>query len=201
MSVKVRKKLSAVFEDCLVKQKDYGLVKNGTLGTNTTSKVFVKVYYESFCPDSEDFILQQLFPTYEKLYDSGIFNLSLIPSGNVEETKKSDQWVFKCQHGKQECLGNLIEICAISELGSIVKWMPYIYCLQKRKATPENAVICAKEQGFDYGQIKSCIDGPLGNKLQHEMVLKTAALKPPHTFIPWITINDVSLLFILESIC
>ena len=28
-----------------------------------------------------------------------------------QETKEGDQWVFECQHGPNECLGNVIMVC------------------------------------------------------------------------------------------
>ena len=41
----------------------------------------------------------------------GVLNVGLYPYGNAEETKKADgSWKFTCQHGKHECLGNLIEV-------------------------------------------------------------------------------------------
>ena len=31
--------------------------------------------------------------------------------------------------------------------------------------------------------------GPLGKKLMHKLAVKTASLNPPHTYVPWLTIN------------
>lgn len=46
--------------------------------------VLVDVYFESLCPDSEKFIKEQLFPTYEKFAGKNILNISLVPYGNAE---------------------------------------------------------------------------------------------------------------------
>lgn len=41
--------------------------------------VSLEVYYETMCPDSVDFIVQQLHPTLQKI--GAIMNVSLIPYG------------------------------------------------------------------------------------------------------------------------
>ena len=46
--------------------------------------VDVDVYFESLCPDSEKFIKEQLFPTYEKFAGKDILNITLVPYGNAE---------------------------------------------------------------------------------------------------------------------
>ena len=45
---------------------------------------------------------------------------------------------------------------------------------------------------IDYEAVKSCAGGSLGNKLEHEMAVKTDNLKPPHEYVPWITLNGVN---------
>ncbi len=76
-----------MLEDCQIKWKIDRNKTESVSNVTIAAKVDVKVYYESFCPDSEDFILKQLYPTYEKIYNSGIFSLSLIPYGNAEVRK------------------------------------------------------------------------------------------------------------------
>lgn len=52
---------------------------------------------------------------------------------------------------------------------------------------------CAKKMKINLSPISDCASGDLGNGLLHQMALRTAALDPPHTYVPWITINDVSI--------
>lgn len=158
---------------------------------DSVPKVDVALYYESLCPDCQLFIRQQLYPTYLKIGD--IFNLTLVPYGNAEETKRGDKWVFQCQHGPNECLGNLIETCAISLLKNISVSFPFVHCFEvtiERSGDPKSvAEHCAKSSGIDYAPIEACVNGPQGNELEHEMAQKTDALEPQHEYVPWVTIN------------
>ena len=44
--------------------------------------VNIQVYYESLCPDSINFITQQLYPTYQTL--GKYMNIEFIPFGNAD---------------------------------------------------------------------------------------------------------------------
>ena len=39
-------------------------------------------------------------------------NLTLVPYGNANETWRNETklWQFSCEHGQEECLGNLIHV-------------------------------------------------------------------------------------------
>lgn len=156
-------------------------------------KVSLALYFESLCPDCQLFIRKQLYPTYLKVGE--IFNLTLVPYGNAEERRSGDKWVFECQHGPKECQGNLIETCAIALLKNISVSFPFIHCFEEnteKSEDPQPAAIaekCAKSLGIDYSPIETCVSGPQGNSLEHQMAMKTNALKPQHQYVPWVTLN------------
>ncbi|XP_065070066.1 gamma-interferon-inducible lysosomal thiol reductase-like [Rhopilema esculentum] len=155
------------------------------------SPVKVTLYYESLCPDCRQFILDQWFSAFTKLYSSGILDVDLVPYGNAREYQYGGQWIFYCQHGANECLGNLIETCAIHAAGNASVYAPFIHCMEYYGPTTSNLQYCATTSHMDYATINSCVQGSLGNQLQHQMALKTDALNPPHQYVPWITVNGV----------
>lgn len=53
-----------------------------TVSTSPKSKVKVDVYYETLCPDSIDFLLNKLIPSYNELKEKII--LQLIPFGKAQ---------------------------------------------------------------------------------------------------------------------
>ncbi|GFR89250.1 gamma-interferon-inducible lysosomal thiol reductase-like [Elysia marginata] len=59
----------------------------------------------------------------------------------LKEKKVGDKWEFQCQHGEQECIGNLIETCTIALVKDIKKYFPFINCMEVHTSTldPEAA--------------------------------------------------------------
>ena len=57
----------------------------------------------------------------------------------------------------------------------------YVACVQ-----------CAKKLGLDFAAISECMNSTYGNHYEHDMAAATDMLFPPHTFVPWITINWVT---------
>merc|ERR1719150_206286 len=42
-----------------------------------------------------------------------------------------------------------------------------------------------------YDDLAACYTSPQGNAFQHQMAQITAALSPPHQYVPWIVMNGV----------
>jgi interferon gamma-inducible protein 30 len=148
------------------------------------------LYYESLCPDCKGFITTMLFPTYQKI--PSLFNLTIIPYGNAFEKKDGDKWVFECQHGPQECLGNIIETCTIAIVNDLTIYFPFINCMEISNLNPKEAAEnCGKQFAVPLDQIFNCTTSSYGNQLEHQMALQTDALSPQHQYVPWVTLNGV----------
>ncbi|XP_068724249.1 gamma-interferon-inducible lysosomal thiol reductase-like [Montipora capricornis] len=153
-------------------------------------KVQIALYYESYCGGCKDFIGDQLYPTFQKI--GQIMDVTLVPYGNAEEYRRGAEWTYTCQHGPQECVGNLIETCAISILKNESVYLPFIHCFEGNVGSEDPLSVgqkCAQQQGIDFTAINKCQSGIEGNSLEHEMALKTNALEPRHYYVPWITLN------------
>ena len=89
----------------------------------------LSVYYESICPDSRRFILNQVVPLHEK-FDQFI-DLELVPFGNANVTypNHDNKPVFQCQHGPDECYGNRAQACVIELIRNQKLSLNYVNCM------------------------------------------------------------------------
>ncbi|CAK8671419.1 unnamed protein product [Clavelina lepadiformis] len=168
-------------------------LKQGNDKLNGTSPVRVSVYFESYCPDSINFITTVLYPTWEKLHSTGIIHLMLIPYGKAHYVHhRNDTYTFTCQHGEKECIGNKIENCVIREARFITtKYLPVVQCMESAPDPNSAAEECCMKQGFDWEKINNCAEGPEGSKLLHQAGVATERLEPKLNFVPWIVINGM----------
>ncbi|KAM9515975.1 gamma-interferon-inducible lysosomal thiol reductase isoform 2-T2 [Guaruba guarouba] len=91
--------------------------------------VELSLFYESLCPACRGFLVQQLFTTW-LLLPAEALNITLVPYGNAQERNESGKWEFQCQHGPEECLGNMIETCLMQEAKNFSTYFPVIFCLE-----------------------------------------------------------------------
>ncbi|KAL6104358.1 ifi30 [Pungitius sinensis] len=149
-------------------------------------RVEVALYYESLCPGCRMTLTQILLPTWVLLSD--IMSLTLVPYGNAQEKPDGQKFNYECQHGEQECLGNMIETCLLNMTDAAYQ---IIYCMESSSDVIKAAQSCAQlhSPGLSWDSVTSCVKGDVGNQLMHQNALKTGALQPPHQYVPWVTIN------------
>ncbi|PAA55954.1 hypothetical protein BOX15_Mlig011395g1 [Macrostomum lignano] len=160
--------------------------------------VAVSLYMETFCPGCQQLFSKQIYPTWAKLNSTGILAVDIVPYGNAKEKQQGNKWVFTCQHGTKECVGNQIETCAIKLLGRPTLWLPYLHCIEGQLANGSRDIMqvakdCAEnaQPRINFDDISRCSLSDQGNQWQHEMALRTEALNPPHKYVPWVTVNGV----------
>uniref|UniRef100_A0A8C4QCF7 Gamma-interferon-inducible lysosomal thiol reductase n=1 Tax=Eptatretus burgeri TaxID=7764 RepID=A0A8C4QCF7_EPTBU len=154
-------------------------------------KVNVDLYVESLCPDCRMFMAYQLFPTWLLVED--IMNVTLIPYGNAKETRGKEGWKFTCQHGPDECYGNLLETCLIHFLPNNDDHLPIINCMETARDPITAAESCVQMLAPSkiWNDVVKCSNGSLGNDIMHKNAIRTDGLQPPHKYVPWIVINGV----------
>lgn len=162
----------------------------GVSRNSDVKPIQIDLYYEAFCGGCQKFIKEQLYQAFQKLYQHGVFEISLFPYGNANEKKVGDKWEFECQHGEGECQMNLIETCAVHLLPHPKQFMPYIHCIES-DPTLANAQKCAKDLQIEWAPISACYNGSEGNILEHQMAQRTDALQPKHHYVPWLVIDGV----------
>ncbi|XP_017286826.1 gamma-interferon-inducible lysosomal thiol reductase [Kryptolebias marmoratus] len=154
----------------------------------TADPVNVGLFYESLCPGCRLFLTETLFPTWLLLND--IMSVNLVPYGNAQEKPDGQKYTYQCQHGEQECLGNMIETCLLNMTDMA---FPIIFCMESSTDVLSSVDSCVKlyAPDLDHDKLMGCVKGDIGNQLMHQNALKTKALNPPHQYVPWVTINGV----------
>lgn len=151
--------------------------------------VKLDVYYECLCPDSRYFVLHQLLPTLEAV--GSMLEVNMWPYGKATTRVTSDGYEFDCQHGEQECIGNMFHACVEEKVEDAAKRLEMIKCMISDNYEPENsAKNCASESGVDFQEILTCATGAQGQELHYQAGLKTQALSPKVSFIPTIEIDE-----------
>ena len=152
-----------------------------------SQKVNVSVYYEVLCPDSINFVRGPMARAYEEVPE--ILRLELVPYGKARYEEKPDGGVtFSCQHGPDECAGNMVQACALN-LYPAEKHVDFVKCMLSRRRPHTAGPICAASLSLPYDTIEACVTGSAGQKYLKEMGQKTESLKPKLSFVPWININ------------
>ncbi|NXN11027.1 GILT reductase, partial [Indicator maculatus] len=182
------------------------------------SPVELTLFYESLCPACRSFLVQQLFTTW-LLLPAEALSITLVPYGNAEERNVSGKWQFQCQHGPEECLGNMIETCLMHEAKNFSSYFPVIFCLESGSSVTKNleavrppspslvllTSLCPPDlllspllswqclqvyaPQLDTSRIAACVQGDTGAALMHHNAQLTQALDPPHQYVPWVVIN------------
>jgi len=167
--------------------------------SHSTSKelilpVQIQVYYETLCPDSIDFISQQLYPTYQNL--GKYLNIEFVPFGFASYLPDSNGgWNFACQHGPNECSGNLYQACLANAMkNDNALLVEVINCIMS-DISPHTATEKCMENLMitepSYEEMDQCHSSEKGENLLHDFGVQTDALNPSCYFIPWITIDNV----------
>jgi len=79
-------------------------------------RVRIDLYTESLCPGCMQVITTSLKTALNTKDFDKIADIHVWIYGNAHETQQGGKWVFTCQHGDDECYGNLLETCAQNKL-------------------------------------------------------------------------------------
>jgi interferon gamma-inducible protein 30 len=156
--------------------------------------VIVTLYYESLCGGCHDWINQELVPTYEKL--SKYMTVGFVPYGNAHQEPNGDSWEFDCQHGPNECKGNMQQSCIVNYVQDQDAQIDIIHCIENSGdiTADHNVKKCLKDSSVAtemIDTIMACSTNEEGIQLHHKMGVKTDNLEPRHEYVPWVTFNNM----------
>jgi len=185
--------------DCLVQRSASELAQSG----NSTK---VEIFYESQCPDCHDFFIDTLESIVNDSELQGRLHLTLYPYGfarmltreNVSEGymywhNRAPFPIVVCQHGESECFGNMIQACAIDELQTSARYVPFISCMAKKNSAGAGMELasyeCAKQHSVDIVAIKECVLSQRGRRLTEAAAERTQSVGSDVDHLPYILIN------------
>ncbi|XP_071449858.1 GILT-like protein 1 [Hetaerina americana] len=152
-------------------------------------RVNVSLYYESLCPDSVRFVINQLQPTWQSM--APYMNIRFIPFGKSASGKYSDGTiVFFCQHGPKECSGNKMQSCALSLLSTQDSQVQFVTCVMSKSDPSLAGPQCAAQVGLNYQDVEQCYQSSQGTNLQLAAEQETNKIRRPLRFVPTVVYND-----------
>ncbi|WPH04600.1 Hypothetical protein R9X50_00749200 [Acrodontium crateriforme] len=132
------------------------------------TRVPLEAHIMSKCPDARDCLHDLILPTMITVSNKVDFRLSYI--GKLTD---HDDGV-ECMHGSEECLGNLIEICAAHAYPDPKIYLGFTMCLSKAyEDIPRRSLVedCALEHGMSLERLNHCTmqdDGTMSSDLLKE---------------------------------
>ncbi|KAI9053045.1 hypothetical protein LZ554_003315 [Drepanopeziza brunnea f. sp. 'monogermtubi'] len=112
----------------------------------------LEAHIMSKCPDARDCLRDMVLPTMQKVIDKVNFTLSFIGT-------PTDNDGVDCMHGPQECMGNIIELCAQRLYPDPKIHLGFTMCISRDyKEIPDESLIsdCALEHGINISTLNDC---------------------------------------------
>uniref|UniRef100_A0A6B2LKE5 Uncharacterized protein n=1 Tax=Arcella intermedia TaxID=1963864 RepID=A0A6B2LKE5_9EUKA len=128
------------------------------------------MFVMSRCPDAN---------ACEALYSGVISQVGTIVDLHVNYiASETSPGSFVCMHGKQECTGNMQQLCAYNYYGGFnYSWWDFIQCQDETQYNiPNNAETCAQTAGVSYPLINDCVTSSLGTNLFSQSLKFTQSL-------------------------
>lgn len=157
-----------------------------------TERILVTVYYEALCPDSRNFVIKQLLPTFNSI--ERYIRVQLVPYGKAGTIfDKNDDYIFTCQHGETECKANIVHACTIDKIQDSRKQLDLVACMIRNNMEPMDILQSCAGEMSEYNDIVNCSESIEGRRLLMKYGEMTNNLSPKVSFIPTIALdNDLS---------
>ncbi|RXG73041.1 hypothetical protein Avbf_02823 [Armadillidium vulgare] len=153
--------------------------------------VKVTVFYESLCPYSREFFVDQLAPTYESVGEIMLVETYAYGFETEIARPSGDGYTFSCQHGSDECYGNKLLACGQKYLEDHEVFLDFNFCIMTSDYPPSYGVQCSNQVGLSPDVLIGCANSTEGENLLHDVGVVQGQQDPEVNYVPWIIINDV----------
>merc|ERR1711976_612224 len=161
-----------------------------TSAVYTSDKISIQLSFESLCPGCGQVITTSFGPAIEKgLLD--MVDFDLVPYGNASESQVGDKYSFQCQHGEEECQGNILDNCIMAHAKDAKTGFLSVVCIEEYANVQgqgfDSALkTCSSKYNFSAADVTTCQKGDEGNKLEHAAAQRTPS---DHSYVPWLVVD------------
>merc|ERR1711879_952010 len=99
---------------------------------------------------------------------------------------------FTCQHGDDECYGNMVQACAQEHAPDYDTAVRLIVCMMSSPYPPNAGGECFNQFGLDYQPIQDCLDNGEAGALHAKNGEFQLSQEPRISWVPWVNFNGVS---------
>jgi len=164
------------------------------VSADTYPNVKVELYYEALCPGCQQFITTTLTNTLALPDIVAITDLKMVPYGNT----KYSGGVYTCQHGEDECVSDVLEMCAMYKLEGNISAIdtgvrsydafPFLQCMELNEGASSAAQGCwtknMASSSVSWQTISDCYNN------EYKAVQDAGrATTPTHDYVPWVLVN------------
>jgi hypothetical protein len=154
-------------------------------------KPLIDIHYESLCPDCAKFTLKSLKRFLKNPDFELMANIRFYPYGNAKEIKENENNTYKifCQHGPNECYGNMIHGWGLEKL-NYIDGLKYLVCIEENIERNNKDFTKTLDDCVDDLTLKNdifnCANGKEGNNIHHYM----GVFRPKEArYVPYVTLN------------
>jgi len=182
-----------------------------TADVNGTWKVKIEVHYETKCPDCEAFLGGPFYDIWQNKEMRERLDVKLVPAGNVYAIPMAEisegyrfwhpesvnhEWAFMCQHGDEECFGNLVQTCVMNRTLPET-YVPFVACMANSTTygygIEKGVYECLLQipdapSNVAPDHIRACIATKDANELMYENIMLGQVRNI--SYVPWILIED-----------
>ncbi|KXJ95362.1 hypothetical protein Micbo1qcDRAFT_200775 [Microdochium bolleyi] len=156
---------------------------SATHNANAHGLVPLEAHIMSKCPDAKDCLKELVLPAMMRVHDKVNFTLSYIGTPTENDG-------VECKHGPNECMGNIIELCAAHLYPDPKIYLGFTMCLTRDyQQIPQRALVedCALEHGIEFDKLNDCAaqdDGAFGMGMLRSSVQRSAAVSSgPQSYV------------------